>query len=390
MRKVILALSLVVMLCSTAALAMARQTSTDSTLLVRGRLGDVRSQFGLYQYVDAAWERLPVDDFYAGSLSPDGERLAYLHVPPFLQALLDAGQDWLYTSAWDVTLLNLEDGSRREVAIQPETITTNDQGYEGGIKRSAPVWSPDGDALAWTEQDYPAYNYTARLVVYDLDSNTSRVLDEALPQMGLSADGLPVFFSWGPGGIVVFTNDPSDYAETLRFYDVVAGTQQVVRLPDDGSDWLPLAGPLWVTDAQASADGAVVVQADSYIWYQVDPATGDVTQVETQLEMVSAASPDESLRLAWDIYAEADAPVWQLLAADGTELLDSTQPPAPTRFAIAPSGQAAAYLEDGRLVMWQDGAATEIALPEGLQISVLYWGPVRWQAGATYEGHAVG
>jgi hypothetical protein len=393
MRKAILLLSLVVMLCTGLTQGRVRSASEYPPLLISGIHDNESRQRVLYQYINEEWKSLPADGFYAGSLSPDGERLAYLRTPPFLQALPEGGPGGLYyTTAWDIALVNLGDGTRHDVATQPTTITTTANGYSGGIKRSMPVWSSDGSALAWTEQDYPALN-GARLVVYDLGSDTSRVLDGAVPQMGLSADGLPGLLNWGPLGIVVFTNDPSDFAETLRLYDVAEGTQQVVRLPDAETEWYPITGPLWVTDMSAGAIGdVVVVRTDQNVWYQGDPATGNIEEVGRRLEMVSATSPSESLRLVWDIYAESNSQAWQVLAADGAELpvladlLDSARHTVSTWFVCAPSGQAVAYLQDGTLYLWQDGAVSEVAPPEGLEITALYWGPMRWQFGAAYDG----
>ncbi len=393
MRKSIWIFMLVMVILSSAALTGAQAVSDPPPLLVSGQPGDEVGRHILYQYVDASWERLPIDDFYAGSLSPDGGQLAYLRVPPFLQALLDDGKGHLYTTAWDVALVSLADGSRRELALQPPTITLDDDGYSGGIKRSTPVWSPDGSALAWIEQDYPAQR-AARLILYDLFDDASRVLDDAVPPVMFSVDGLPRLLNWGPAGLALFTNDPSDNAETLRFYDATAGLQQVVRWEDDES-WYPLAGPLWVADvpAEVASGGEVAaVQVGQYAWYRADPEADAVVGLGMQLELVSADTPDESLRLVWDVYAIADRPAWRLLAADGTELLAWAVPlhssafTALTRFVIAPSGQAAAYLQEGDLLLWQDGRATVIVPPNDVRITTLYWGPVRWRAGAAYDG----
>jgi hypothetical protein len=253
--------------------------------------------------------------------------------------------------------------------------------------------------LVWTEQDYPAQN-GARLVVFDLESGVSRVLDDSLPQMSLSADGLPTLFTWGEAGIVVFTNDPFDNASALRIYDAETGLSQMLRLPDDEGEWYPLHGPLWLENTQAeTADDVVIVRASERTWYQINPTTGAVTEVESRLKLLSAANPEESLQLVWDIYNYYSVPVeaaLQLLVFDGTKLLTWVDLSAPnvsgalTQFVISPSGHAAAYLQDGVLYLWQQGNIDELALPQDLLVMTLYWGPVTWQMGAKYTFDAVG
>ena len=401
MRNLTLLVSLMVFLCSGLGFVEAQATVTDPPLLISGYYGDESRQRVLFQYVNEAWDQLPVGDFFAASLSPDGERLALLTLPPLLREI-PGGLDWLWGSAWDITLVDLKDGSRIEIATQPPSAVADDDGsgYSGGIKRSTPLWSPDGQALAWTEQDYPAQQAAAaRLVVYDLDSGLSRVLDDAIPQMGLSADGFPSFFAWGRAGIVVFTNDPSDFVETLRFYDVEAGLQQVIRVPDDEGQWIPLKGPLWLDTPAEPGSAAVVVQVSDHTWNRINPLTGEVIWVGSRLEMVSASNPAESLRLMWGIFNDAFQPVepaLQLLSLDGAPLLTWDTLPgtqtstSPTQFVFAPSGQAAAYLEAGTLYRWQNGRVEAIAGPPDLHIATLYWGPARWQMGAKYASEAFG
>lgn len=397
MRKVTLLLSLIVILCGAMPFVQAQPAEIDSPLLISGRYGEGSSaRYVLYQYANQEWEPLPIRDFYRARLSPDGKRLAVLTEPPFLLTV-DGGRDVLSHTSSDIGLVDLGDMSRRDIATQPETITldADSSGYSGGIKRSLPVWSLDGSALAWTEQDYPAQNY-ARLVVYDLENDTNHVLDDTLPQLTASADGLTDLFNWGAGGIVVFTNDPSDNAGTLRFYDAQTGLQRVMPVPDVEPGWLPIVGPLWLRDEQGEAN--VVVQASDTLWYWVDLATGEVTP-GARLELASANNPDESLRLVWNIlymFPEAPGPAWQLISADGTALLAWEEPlhmaerTSLSDFVIAPSGQAAAYLQDGALYLWQDGNIRELTPPQDFQVTTLHWGPVQWQAGAPYEFDALG
>jgi len=382
MKTVIFTL-IVMIFCNQLAFAQSQPVSEDFPLLVSGVLGEDSREFVIYRYIDAELEPLPVKDFYAGSLSPDGQWLAYNRIPPFLKELLKT-QDHQYGTSWDIVLLNLQDNSERIIAAQPETIAATETGYTGGIKRSLPVWSPDGNAMAWTEQDY-APGQARRLVAYDLESQESRILDTALPGMTFSADGMPSHLSWGVPGIAVFVNDDADNLPSVRLYDPLAGLQYAVILPFDEGPF-GLYGPFWVGETPSEMDNdLVMIQTYQEQWYQIDPATGEAAPMQRQLEMVSATTPTESLRMVWDIYEEEGIPEWQLLAADGTaQLVWDTRADArynPPMFVFSPSGQAVAYRRDGVLSVWQDGEATEILLPEGFSISALHWGRTRFLAG---------
>jgi hypothetical protein len=379
MQKLILAL--ITMLFSIGVVfAQSQPVSEDFPLYIEGALksGEDLYEFVIYRYVDAEWEQLPLQDFSEGSLSPDGQWLAYTRTPPFLKALIESGEDGASGTSYDIALVNLQDGTERMIAVQPSTIRVTKAGYTDGIKRSPPVWSPDGSALAWTEQDYAPPRSTRRLVVYDLETQESRILDTDLPGVNYSSDGMPYNFSWGAPGIAVFGNDGPDSMPSVRLYDPQQGLQYAVILPFDEGPF-GLYGPFWVGETPSQTDGDLaMIQTYQEQWYQVDPATGGAAPMQRQLEMVSATTPTESLRVLWNIYKEEGVPEWQLLAADGTTQIALDTAPL---FAFSPSGQAVAYMRDGILSVWQDGEATEIALPEGFSVGALHWGQTRYLAG---------
>ncbi|HYO88347.1 MAG TPA: hypothetical protein VER79_06840 [Candidatus Limnocylindrales bacterium] len=381
----------------------AQESGTEHPLIVTGRSQSSGDRL-FFRYADGAWEPLLAEGVADGSAAPGGEQVAILKVPPFLETI-EGGRDWLSGSAWDIALVEVGDDTQRDIALQSTAIAANENGsgYSGGITRSVPVWSPHGRAFAWTEQDYPAQS-SARLLVYDLDSDETRVLDDALPFMNLSSDGLPVEVTWRSGGIVVFTNDSADFADTLRHYDAQTGLQQIVRLPQTETDgyWYPLLGPLWLVDSANAPIGAAVIAPTlgDGTMYTVDWASADVRLgFSRRYEMVSASHPDESLRLIWSFYNRAldpSEPLLQLVMPDGAvaltweDFLGTDDPQSLRRIVFSPSGHAAAYLQDGELSIREEGGRRVVPLPPDFTATNLQWGDSMWRLGEPYNLDAVG
>lgn len=388
MRKVILVISIILLIGSRIGPIQGQEVSSQTPLFITGRYREGPDSQALFRYVKGVWEPIVTDNFYGGSISPDNQWLAYLSMPPFLRDREGGPEFWIGT-AWDIQLLNLNDLSITTVAVHPESVRIDENAdhYSDGITRSIPVWSPDSSAIAWTEQDYPTGD-TARLMVFDLNSSTSSVLDDALPQMTQSANGLPAFFSWGTAGIVVFTNDPDDYEiNILRFYDETTGLRQTVSLPDAESGWGAVGAPLWIKQSEETHD-IVGVQSSDNRCYVVDPITGEVNELGARLEGVSASNPDDSIRLVWNIYALEDEPEWQLESGDGEVLpdmnLDANAPLL--HIAFGPSGEEIAYAQSGMLYLWKDHTLAQIDLPEDFQVETINWGQIQWQTGTAYGG----
>ncbi|MEO8609305.1 MAG: hypothetical protein ABI690_15545 [Chloroflexota bacterium] len=378
----------------------AQSTIAENPLIING-FGETQ-QF--YRYEDGAWELLPLGNYAFATVSPTGEYAAKVVLPPFFESLAD-GQALMDPFFGDIQLLNLADGSEREVAVQPDTIAATGDGYNytGGIVRSTPVWAPNGREFAWTEQDYPAQR-SARLLLYDLDHDETQVLDDALPFMNLSANGLPAFFSWGIGGIVVFTNDPVDIADTFRLYDPKDGVLQTLRMPeiDDISGfWFPFLGPWWLPDEQGKHPHTaliVPVLGDGQFYY-VDWETGEVDWITRRIALVSAANSQDSLRFMWSFYHMFTNPLeslFQLQTADGTSVLTwddylgTDNPLSLNNIVLSPSGQAAAYIQDGNLMLWRDQHSEQLTLPPDFRIMGLQWGTPVWHLGEDYPPDSIG
>ncbi|MBW4438211.1 MAG: hypothetical protein KME04_13810 [Pleurocapsa minor GSE-CHR-MK-17-07R] len=375
---------------------MAQPSTVENPLIIYG-MGETE-QF--YRYDDGVWELLPTGDFASATVSPTGEYVAKVVINPSSEPQAEI----IDPLSLEIHLLNLADGSEREIAVQPDAIaTTGDGSINRGIVRSTPVWAPDGRAFAWTEQDYPAQG-GARLLVYDLDRDETRILDDALPFMNLSANGLPAFFSWGIGGIVVFTNNPVDFVDTFRRYDPHDGLLQTLRMPenDDFSDfWFPFLGPWWLPDEQDQRPhtALIVPVLGNGEFYYVDWETGEVDWITRRIALVSATNSQSSLRFMWSFYHRFTDPVeslFQLQTADGASVLTwddylgTDDLRSLENIVLSPSGQAAAYIQDGNLMLWRDQHSEQLALPPDFRIAGLQWGTPVWQLGEDYPPDSIG
>lgn len=364
----------------------------------------------LYQYAEGEWLAVTTGGFKSSfSLSPSGNTIAYLSVPDFLSDAVAQGEpaDYLLAFVWNLVLLDLASGESQELAGQPDSVIFANGQIDGGIKRSAPVWSPDGQAIAWTEQDAPARN-TARLVVYDLRTGETRILEDTLPGIWMSSDGMPAILSWGNAGIAVFGNDPDFNGESMfRIYDPGTGSRQTIRISEDGyrgffhlhnpateddlvvvvpainHPWNPTA-VYWVKDGSGEW---FAFNPDGIAWLKADMVTGSVYFISNQLEFVSAAHPDDSLRLVRDVNLDQDAPNWQVLSPDGTPL-EILNADSLGRFAFSPSGQSLAYyaVNTRQVMLFQDGITTPLTIPDDMRAGQFLWGPTRVQFGADATG----
>lgn len=385
----------------------AQPEASDPPLMIALSREDHSIEFNdLYQYVGGEWLPVTTGGFKSSfSLSPSGNTVAYLSVPDFLSNAVAQGEplDYLLAFVWNLALLDLRSGESQEIAGQPDSVLFANGQIEGGIKRSAPVWSPDGQAIAWTEQDAPAHN-SARLVVYDLQTGETRTLEDTLPGIWMSSDGMPSILSWGNAGIAVFGNDPTFNSESMfRIYDPATGSRQTIRISEEGyggffqldnpameddllvvvpainHPWNPSA-VYWVKDGSGEW---LTFNPDGRVWLKADTVTGSVYFISNQLEFVSAAHPEDSLRLVRDVNLDQDAPKWQFLSPDGTPL-DLLNADSLGGFAFSPSGQSLAYyaVNTRQVMLFQEGITTPLTIPDDMRAVQLLWGPTRVQFGA--------
>lgn len=380
MKRLLLMLGLVMVVIATLGVSPsdAQSPPPDFSLYMTARVGLSADCSQLYQLNNGTFTRVSEEAICGSTLSPDGAWLVFLSPAPFFETTA-ARYDYLLGSARDITLLNLTDGTRRVVAVQPDDITIDVSAgvLRNAITRTVPEWSRDGSAIVWTEQHYPDGD-VRRLMMYDLATETTTVLDPALPAVGSSVDGLPYDFEWGNGGIAVAVSEGDDQNQpALRLYTPTDGLTMTILLPSEPSNWGFGVRVQWVLDADADTPTEWVLAQDlsGYV-YGVEPTTGDLIfpVVPTQFA-TSASNPATSLQVVWDFRIRSDI-TWQLLSSDGEVLL--TEAIQPTLPLLSPSGTQIAYREGRTVYVGPPDALETIVLPDDMNRIHLMWGALQW------------
>jgi Tol biopolymer transport system component len=123
--------------------------------------------------------------------SPDGRQIAYIKLPDS-QEIAPAGELWVMDSA----------------GLNARFLAAADAG-----RGFPPVWSPDGDKIAFVGRDDPGDEKSINLSVYDLGTSVISVVETAR----FSLLTPPV---WSPdGALIAFSSDKMD----LWFYEISGG-----------------------------------------------------------------------------------------------------------------------------------------------------------------------
>jgi hypothetical protein len=72
------------------------------------------------------------------------------------------------------------------------------------------------------------------------------------------------------------------------------------------------------------------------------------------------------------------------------DYLGTDNPLSLNNIVISPSGQAAAYIQDGNLMLWRDQHSEQLALPPDFRIIGLQWDAPVWQLSEDYPPDSIG
>ncbi len=316
-------------------------------------------------------------------LSPNGQRVAYNSWATITIEAIAAGKPVMGLIPSTIWVMEPATGNAVRVADQPPDAVFWQEGTpDRVIMRGTPVWSPDGNRLAWSELVLPDSHY--QLVVYDFASGQQTAIVTNLPFPFADAGFIPVHeVLWGDRGILVrnvaVSETTSEFEEHAYLYAPDGTLIHDTLIGSSATEWVSRAD--WVMNVGQQYLGLIYASGRRYL---VDPATGDQYEMPAEPELYSTVTPNNS----------ATAFVGTSTAADGnivntwTAVYPSRQQEQMLNFtgesrniAISSDGQSLAYISDA-VYVWQNGTATRVPGTEGIaspwNVS-LVWGPNAWR-----------
>jgi hypothetical protein len=309
----------------------------------------------LYKWTDAGLEPFggQFPKAFSYSVSPIGDKLVYqsdsdLAVKTQAAECPCNGKEWP-SNLW---IVDLSSGYQTLIASQPD----NAQTVADEVLRSHPLWSPDGNMIAWAE----SHQDDSVLVVFNLITQETKVVAHQLPVPKNGTSVLSSLYAWTPLGIMVEKIDygPPYIHNGFTFYDAFGNIVLDTPPLPEGSD--PKAAFL-ITNA----DSVNLLIQSKLEWAVVNftrskgktPKNGILLRYAQGGEQVSP-------RIAPAVMDEAGDLQWAVSSPDGKSLttLTSSTPPI---FSL--KGRAILYAQaDAKMKLWRadsDGGAVTITLP---------------------------
>lgn len=317
----------------------------------------------------------PVTVFTAEGLSPDGQHLAFRTLRR--NAPTEAETDEVGTTH-ALFVLDVQNGGDPI----PVTLVDSDQARSTVYIESL-AWSADGTRLYAAILTSGETSEAQESLVYVERGVWDNPVAVAIPKPGYAMarhifatnDGIVVMDRGIQSPRYVFTLFDPD-GQQVNHFEVDWNVSPEVNLYIN-----TLFTPLLVDD---TVRFGLVAQRTNELVFQIDFASGDVMPFDSGYfpGMISASAPDTSLRASAGYY---DGDTIALFIRDEQNRYvgetgffhayafgisgDSTG----STFTLSPDGQAIAYLENGALMLWQNGTAT----PLGFTAEALAWGPTR-------------
>ena len=360
-------LLLCVLILALAGAAQAQDTPAPVLMLINGE--DIWASYptGLVRLSFSGYANRP-------ALSPSGGQIAYPVIDQIgIQALQTTG-GLVSELPSNIVLQDLTTQAATPIATQPEGATFNAGEPARAIVRSAPAWSTDGGALAWTEDAAP--ESVRSLVVYTPASATAQVLAADLPLQAGFQQTLPV--RWGGGGIALHSitavAEATAAQPTIDTFLIYSPQGALLA----SATVTPAAGEYvydfqWISDAGVDKLGVIYSTGR---WDIIDPATGAVTALVGSPELYSLSAPD-GLSVVFGVTSLPNGAVftWRV----GQTPLAYTGPLE--WLSISPSGDGLAYASQGLAYTWRDGVTEPVygTNDYNMVVSDVVWGPTGWR-----------
>lgn len=329
-------------------------------------------------------------------LSPDGRLVAYGDIPQVVRDVYDRGGGMSGPQPNDIHVLDLEAGQVRVLMSQPDPAYYASESQPDNVfARSAPAWSPDGTALAWTSYAFDTGLVT--LGMYHFFSGELRDLPLDLPELYGIPGPLPVM--WLDSGLVVraYVVDQSTGLDRLqiRVYSPDDGSLVSLTDVDPVSDTPPFLD-LFVL--AAGRDYYAQYDAEGEAWVLTDILSGERFTTVFAPVLVSRAQPETSVRftlgglvpyetqLAGQPATHFQAAIYDANGGIVVPAYDISFPYTGMSgvVSVSPDGRAAAYrvynpdtrVYDSSQVFMTD--RDPVAVLDGVFVDGMTWGAQTW------------
>jgi hypothetical protein len=331
-----------------------------------------------------AWSNGTVSSLHCtpGDPSPTGRYVTYSTMPKFFSDGLErVGGIGGAAFANNLSLCNTATGEIFSITDQPADASFYVEGVpDRWIARSAVAWSPDGQALAWTESDYPVpENNTIRLIVFGI-GQPGEIIAEA-PGIPGPPMPSPVDVQWGDGGIAIpveqYDSEIGGFTNTFQIYRMdgtLTSTFDATLKNDYLLTWL------WV---DVFGQPQIAIQYEQAGWYMADPVTGVVQPMNGLPVLVNLVNPYTTPSLLLVDTRHDDT--WWILDGELPYLGSDNQPftfstSALDDVALSPAGDIA-IVSDHIAQIFQNGRFANLS---GLDATIdrvesVQWGPTLWR-----------
>ncbi len=278
--------------------------------------------------------------------APDGQNMSFNSVA---QGYTELRNDkyYVFPVPSDISILNTATFEARKLTAQPAQ-DPNALGPTYTL-RSSPAWSPTGRQLAWTEIDVQLVPKEAReltperLVVYDLDTETSRVITAELPKHSIvNATRAMSVLAWGYPGLAVITFQPGTVDDTERVAVYTAAGEMLWEYTSETPLGFRYSSAIWVQRSDGTYDLTSVEGQ-----YRFDAKTGTLDYPNCLTpELYSPLAPKGISMFYNQLTSGEGNPVW-VIAVNGeikTEMAAAGRYYYTSGIAIAPDGTQGAYI----------------------------------------------
>jgi hypothetical protein len=315
-------------------------------------------------------------------ISPITDEVAYSSVATVVvDHLRQANEGYagapLPNNLWVITIGSSDEAYR--IADQPANASFMVPGVpDTTITRSGPIWSPNGQEIAWTEQITPG-GLMYRVMIYDKATQTTRTLPTEIGTEDKSLPGI-----WTDAGLVMttytFNNSTITFEPTYVVLDPTTGEQKTMIKPM----------PILTANGTQRPMNAIPVQYEGGTWLAIlymgdlsTPSRWILYNLETG-EQRDAPNPPTATRFFEDGHSAITVKAqilnnevlsYDVFAPDGSWVqLTTNYQKYVSNFAISWDGQAIAYQlgtlgtvdRDSTIYVWRNGVIGTVPQTGGL------------------------